>query len=261
MVTETRKITTISLKTPPSSEEVVDELALDEPTCIFVNGEYLVTLISSPQHGKELAVGHLLSEVIIQSPKEIDSIEIRGNDVYVELVNEVDLREISVGMMNLIVTACSAKPRDTGAKVSIPRVESTLQVRPTSIMEMIRTLNLKSDVHIRTRGTHAAMACNKEGVIQAFAEDVGRHNAMDKVIGTLALNNHDPGKCVLLSTGRQSGEMVQKAARAGIPVVASITVPLISGVRLAEASGITLVSVGEGKLKVYTHTDRIKLGK
>ncbi len=94
---------------------------------------------------------------------------------------------------------------------------------------------------------------------RAFAEDVGRHNAVDKVIGSLALGKVDSGTCVLLSTGRQSGEMVQKAARGGIPVVVSMTVPLISGVRLAEVSGVTLASIGQGQLKVYTNADRIKL--
>jgi FdhD protein len=103
------------------------------------------------------------------------------------------------------------------------------------------------------------MACTDDGEVLAFAEDVGRHNAVDKVIGSLALKQVDSGKCVLLSTGRQSGEMVQKAARGGIPVVASMTVPLISGVRLAEVSGVTLASIGKGKLKVYTNAERIML--
>jgi FdhD protein len=258
LVTENRKIVSISLAPDHKSEEIMDELALDEPTCIFVNGEYLVTLIASPLMNKELAVGHLLSESIIPDIKEIKSIEFRENDVHVELEKEVDLREASVGMMNLIVTACSASPRARKQKFTVPKVKSTLKIAPTSIVEMIRELNKRSNVHLRTRGTHAAMACKASGEVQAFAEDVGRHNAMDKVIGSLALNKIDPGKCILLSTGRQSGEMVQKAARAGIPIIASMTVPLISGVRLAEASGITLASVDKGRVKVYTHPNRIK---
>ena len=259
MVTENRKIRTITLKPKPITNETIEELALDEPICIFINGEYHVTLIASPQMKKELAVGYLISEAIIQDPKEIESINFRENDVHVELAKEIDLREISVGMMNLIVTACSAKPRGTGLKVKIPQVRSSLQVKAESILDMIRKLNQKSDVHLRTRGTHAAMVCTDDGEVLAFAEDVGRHNAVDKVIGSLALDQVDSSTCVLLSTGRQSGEMVQKAARGGIPVVASMTVPLISGVRLAEASGVTLASIGQGKLKVYTNADRIKI--
>lgn len=259
MVTENRKINIITLKPKPITEETLDELALDEPTCIFINGEYHVTLISSPRMKKELAVGYLISEAIIHNPQEIRSIRFRENDVYIDLEKEIDLREISVGMMNLIVTACSAKPRSIRSQANMPKVSSTLQVKVGTIFDMIRKLNQKSDVHLRTRGTHAAMACTDDGEVLAFAEDVGRHNAVDKVIGSLALKQVDSGKCVLLSTGRQSGEMVQKAARGGIPVVASMTVPLISGVRLAEVSGVTLASIGKGKLKVYTNAERIML--
>ena len=259
MVTENRKIMTISLTPVEKSMEMMDEIAMDEPMCIFVNGEYLVTLIASPLMNKELAVGHLLGESIIHDISEIKSVEFRENDVHVELEKEVDLREASIGMMNLIVTACSANPRARGQKVTVPKVKSGMKVDPKNIVEMIRELNKRSDVHLRTRGTHAAMACSASVEVQAFAEDVGRHNAMDKVIGSLALNSIDPRKCVLLSTGRQSGEMVQKAAQAGIPVVASMTVPLLSGVRLAEASGVTLASVDRGKVKIYTHPERIKI--
>jgi FdhD protein len=259
LVTENKKISAYKLKPNPKFEEIIEELVLDEPTCIFVNGEYLVTLIASPQMKRELAVGHLLNEAIIQNHEEVQSIELRGNDVHVELSKDIDLREVSVGMMNLIVTACSSRPRDTGAEVNIPKVESDLQVKPDSIIEMIRILNEKGDVHLRTRGTHAAMVCSIDGEVQAFAEDVGRHNAIDKVTGSLAINNQTPSKYVLLSTGRQSGEMVQKAARAGFPVVGSMRVPLSSGVRLAEASGITLATIAGGRVKVYTRSDRIKM--
>jgi FdhD protein len=124
---------------------------------------------------------------------------------------------------------------------------------------MITALNTKSSVHRRTGGTHAAMLCSGEGGTLAFAEDVGRHNAVDKVIGTHALRGGDLSTCVLLSTGRQSGEMVQKACRVGIPVIASMTVPLISGLRLAEASGVTLTSLGGGRLRVYSGPQRIML--
>ena len=150
---------------------------------------------------------------------------------------------------------------EQGRKISvdnIPPYLKALQVKAETIIDMIRKLNMKSDVHLRTRGTHSAMICTADGEVLAFAEDVGRHNAVDKVIGSIAIDHREPDKCVLLSTGRQSGEMVQKAARGGIPIVASMTVPLISGVRLAEVSGVTLASVGQGKIKVYTSADRIK---
>jgi FdhD protein len=91
-----------------------------------------------------------------------------------------------------------------------------------------------------------------------FGEDVGRHNAVDKVVGAGVLEGLDFGGCVLVSSGRLSGEIVLKAARVGVPVVVSVAGPLESGVRIAEAAGITLVGFVRGRrLNVYTHGERI----
>jgi FdhD protein len=257
MLTEKVKIQVIDLGPTRKRSEALDEVALDEPVCIFVNGEYHVTLIATPELKKELAVGYLLSGGIIESVDDIASIETRDSDVLVETGGRVDLRGAMVDMMNLIVTACSASPRADARKPRIPRVESEMRVGVDMLKEMITELNRRSSVHMRTRGTHAAMLCSVEGEAVAFAEDVGRHNALDKVVGAHSLRGGELGECVLLSTSRQSGEMVQKAARAGIPVVCSMTVPLVSGIRLAKATGITLASLSGGVLKAYTYAERI----
>jgi FdhD protein len=113
-------------------------------------------------------------------------------------------------------------------------------------------------VHRETGGTHSAAICGPGGDVFAFAEDVGRHNAVDKVVGSGALRGVDLSGCVLISSGRQSGEMVLKAARGGIPVVASVAGPLESGIRLAEAAGITLICFVRGRhMNVYTNPERI----
>ena len=257
MVTEGRKIRSISLGEHPEAGDAVEELALDEPVCIFVNDEYHVTLIATPELREELAAGYLLTQGIIESVKEIEGIKIDDRNVKVELTGAVDLREASVSMMNLIVTACGSSPRAEGSLMRLPEVSSDLRVEASRLKDMITALNSRSSVHRRTRGTHAAMLCSGGGEMLAFAEDVGRHNAVDKVIGAHALKGGVLSECVLLSTGRQSGEMVQKACRVGVPVIASMTVPLVSGVRLAEASGVTLTSLSGGRLRVYSGPQRI----
>ena len=256
LVTERRRIQVIDLGPARSVDGVIDELALDEPVCIFVNGEYHATLIATPEMRRELAIGYLLSGGVIDSVEDIASIETQDNDVMVDTSREIDLRETTANVMNLIVTACSAGLR-LKASPQLPRVESSMKVMADDLKKMMARLNRVSSVHMRTRGTHAAMLCSVDGKTLAFAEDVGRHNAVDKVIGAYTLRGGDTRSCVLLSTGRQSGEMVQKAGRARVPVVASLAVPLISGVRLAEAAGITLASLSAGKLKVYTCPERI----
>ncbi len=257
MVTEHRKIRSISLGELPEAEEDEDELALDEPICLFVNGEYHVTLIATPEMEKKLAAGYLLTQGVIESVDEIEGFEVDDGNVKVKLAGSVDLREASVSMMNLIVTACASSPRAANTRTTVPEVSSGLRVEASRLKDMITALNSRSSVHRRTRGTHAAMLCGVDGDVLAFAEDVGRHNAVDKVVGAHALSGGELGSCVLLSTGRQSGEMVQKACRVGIPVIASMTVPLVSGVRLAEASGLTLTSMSGGRLRVYSAPHRI----
>jgi FdhD protein len=259
MVTEKRQIQLISRKPDLSINQIMDELASDEPICIFINGEYHVTLIATPDMLKELAIGYVISEGIINSFQEIKSIRFRGKDVFIDLLKDVDLRKKSVEMMNLIVTACGSTPRIRENDFVIFEIVSDLKISVVNVLAMIKELNKRSKVHYRTRGTHSAMVCYNNGRVLAFAEDVGRHNAVDKIIGSLAVSGVEASDCILLSTGRLSGEIVQKASRGGFPIVVSITVPLISGIRLAESSGITLASFDKGKLKVYTSHCRITL--
>jgi len=105
VVTESRRVWSISLGEHTASAEAEEELALDEPVCIFVNGEYHVTLIATPELREELAAGYLLTQGIIESVEEIEDIEIDDGNVKVELTGAVDLREASVSMMNLRMRA------------------------------------------------------------------------------------------------------------------------------------------------------------
>ena len=257
MVTERRRIYIIEPRLSEKKNESIDEVALDEPVCIFVNREHYVTLIATPEMKRELAVGHLLSEGILCSLDDLASVEIRSYDVLVETRKKVDFRVATDDMVTQIVKAYRVSPRMKGKSHHISRVESELRVKVATLMAAISELNKKSSVHLKTRGTHAAMLCSMEGEPLSFAEDVGRHNAVDKVVGDYFLRGGDLGNCILLSTGRQSGEMVQKAAMVGIPIVCSMAVPLVSGLRLAEATGVSLASLSSGMLKLYTYSERI----
>ncbi len=257
---ETRRVLRVVLKPSTMVSHVEDEVALDEPMCIFVNGDYHVTLISTPAMQRELSVGYLFGEGVIDSIDDIQSIEFRGTDVHITLKGDVDLREAAVSMMNLIVTACASSPTRSGDRKSVPKVTSDLHVDAGMVLKMVAELSRRSSIHPKTGGTHAAMLCSEEGEVLAFSEDVGRHNAVDKVVGSMILSGNDTAKTVLVSTGRQSGEMVQKAARAGIPIVAAMTAPLSSGIRLAEMAGITLVCFARGRrLQIYANPQRISV--
>jgi len=256
-IIETR-LRRIDLKSKTVSEKE-DVVASDASVCLFVNGEYFRTLIATPEMLEELVVGHLLTEGIITTPDDLVKLEVDAARADVELRGELDLRLLSMGKVNLITTACgSVAPPLRADSIELPRNDSEMRVEAEDVLSMVRVLNESSGVHRETGGTHSALLCGVRGEVIAFAEDVGRHNAVDKVVGVGVLRRVDLGGCVLVSSGRQSGEMVLKAARSGIPVVASVAGPLESGIRLAEATGITLICFVRGRhMNVYTNPERI----
>jgi FdhD protein len=239
--------------------ERVDRIAADAAVCIFVNGEFFRTLLASPVMVEELVVGHLLGEGVVGSVDEIVGVDVAPLKVHVELRGEVDLGRLTMGKVDLITTACgtAASPGELRG-LGLPGASAGWTVGAEVVWGMARELNLRSGTYRETGGTHGAMLFSRDGDPLFFGEDVGRHNAVDKVVGAGSLAGVELGGCVLVSSGRLSGEILLKAARVGIPVVASVAGPLESGVRIGEAAGVTLVGFIRGRrLNVYTHGERI----
>ena len=240
-------------------QERDDRIAADAAICIFINGEFFRTLLASPVMIEELVVGHLRGEGVIEARDELVSVEVSPLKVYVVLRGEVDLERLTMGKVDLITTACgaAASPSELrGLGLLAASMGGTIEAE--SVWLMARELNLRSGTYKETGGTHAAMLFSLGGDPLFFGEDVGRHNAVDKVVGAGVMEGLDFGGCVLVSSGRLSGEIVLKAARVGIPVVASVAGPLESGIRIAEAAGITLVGFIRGRrMNVYTHGGRV----
>jgi FdhD protein len=240
-------------------EEKEDVAALDEAVCVFVNGEYYRTLIATPTMVEELVVGHLRGEGIIDSLDDLKEVDVNPLKVRVELLKEIDLNALNMSKVDLITTACGSLSNPIHEnQLGSMRTASNNEVEAEKIWSMVRELNRRSEVFRMTGGTHSAMLCSPDGEILSFAEDVGRHNAVDKVIGAGLLRGTELGECVLVSSGRQSSEIVLKVARSGIPVIASVAGPLNSGIGVAEATGITLICFVRGRrMNVYTHHERI----
>ena len=126
------------------------------------------------------------------------------------------------------------------------------------ILDSVRRLNTLAETFRRTGGVHIAALYSVDGELKALAEDVGRHNAVDKVFGAGALNKLDFTKCFLASSGRLTGDIVLKAARMRVPAVASMTAAISSGVEAAQRTGITLIGFVRGKrMNLYTYPERI----
>ncbi|TRO46171.1 formate dehydrogenase accessory sulfurtransferase FdhD [Candidatus Bathyarchaeota archaeon] len=244
-----------------SKQEIEDVVAADEAICIFINGEFYRTMIATPGMTRELVLGHLYTEGVIGSMDDVAELKALPLKVQVELKGEVDFELLNMSKVDLITTACGSlsTPLNAGQLEAL-QVSSDVQVEAEAVWRMVRELNLRGERYKETGGTHSAMLCTVDGEVVSFAEDVGRHNAVDKVVGAALLEGVELGECALVSSGRQSSEMVLKAARSGVPVVVSVAAPLTSGIQVARSTGITLVCFVRGRrMNVYSHPERVKL--
>jgi FdhD protein len=243
-------------------KKVTDYVAEEKPLHLFVNTTYWATILCSPSNLKELAVGHLLSEGILKSTAEIEEVNLKEHEncCYVKLKPEVNLENrlnISRLHARVIRSACgSSAAYQYSPKPA--KIKSNLTVKAEVVFNSVNQLNFKAELFRQTGGVHAAAIYRTDGTLVALAEDVGRHNAVDKVIGMAALNKTDFGECFLASSGRLSGEVVFKAAKVGLPIVASLAAALDSGIAMAEAANLTLAGFVRGKrMNIYNAPERI----
>jgi FdhD protein len=229
----------------------MDRIAVDAVVGLVVNGAPLAWFHASPEMLRELAVGYLLSEGLASTIEEIRRVDVRGRLVSVE----VD-RDLSGFKPRYHSMGCSLGHRD---EAGVPRVSSDLRVSPMDLLEASGRLIELGSAGRSTGGVHSALLRDHRRGLDFFAEDVGRHNAVDKVIGLKALDGKGEFRdSILLTSGRQSGELVLKAATVGIPIVASFKAPTYTGVSMAEEAGITLIGLLMGRrMTVYTNPGRI----
>jgi formate dehydrogenase accessory protein FdhD len=246
------------------SQKVADYIAEETPFYLFVNTTFWATILCSPTDLRELAVGHFLSEGILKSTEEIEEIVLKEPEgtCYIKLkpdINVEDRVKISRLHARVIPSACgSGSPYQYTGKT--PKVKSNLKVKAQVIFDSVNQLNFKAEGFRRTGGLHVAAIYKAGGQLVALAEDVGRHNAVDKVIGMAALNKVDFGECFLALSGRMSGDVAFKAAKVGLPIIASLAAALSSGIAMAESADLTLAGFVRGKrINIYTCPERIAL--
>jgi len=245
-----------------TSKKITDYVAEEKPLHLFVNTTYWATILCSPSNLKELAVGHLLSEGLLKSTAEIEEVNLKENEssCYVKLKPKINVDErMSLSRLHarIVTSACgSSSPYQYQRKPA--KIKSKLTVKATVVFNSVNQLNFKAELFRQTGGVHAAAIYKADGSLVALAEDVGRHNAVDKVIGIAALNQTDFGECFLASSGRLSGDIVFKAAKVGLPIVASLAAALDSGIAMAEIANLTLAGFVRGKrMNIYNASERI----
>ena len=242
------------------AKKVKEHVATEVPVNIYVNNKKVATLLSLPTKLKELGVGWILSQAIVKSINEVIDVKLEGNNVRITCKGEVEPRIKAAKTLRVIDSSCGSSTEDflfLIDRIAKPFVSSNYKVAAREILRFVKVLNQKSSLFRLTGGVHSA-ALFQNGSLVAFAEDIGRHNAVDKVIGIAALKKVDFSRCVLLSSGRQPANMVLKAARVGVPIVASIAGPVYSGIEAALKTGVTLVCFVRGeRLNVYSFPERV----
>jgi len=243
------------------AQKMTDYIAEEKPLHIFLNKTRYATIFCSPTNLKELAVGHLLSEGIAKSVEEVDEIRFKGEEVCnVKLKANIDLEKRLKLLTHFSRVIFSARESKLPYKYSekLPKITSNLKVKAEVILNSVNSLNSIAETFRKTGGVHAAAIYKSRGDLVAFAEDVGRHNAVDKTIGIGALDKTDFNECFLALSGRLTGDIVHKAARIDLPIVASLAAAIDSGIAVARDVGLTLIGFVRGKrMNIYNFPARI----
>lgn len=251
-------------------------VVLEEPLALHINGQQAAVLMRLPGMEKELAIGFCLSEGLVRRFEDILMVHHCGQGLPEPSSdapdeenplsrNRVDLRlapeglnpEARLDLVRLVRAGCGAVDV-ARAELPLEPLQSDIKLPAEMVLALGASLRQEQSLHEEVGGVHAAALFDTLGTVLALAEDVGRHNAVDKVIGYCLLRGIALQDRILLCSGRLSYEMVSKAVRMQIPVLASFSAPTALAVQLAERFGLTMIGyLRGGRMTIYAHAERI----
>ncbi len=244
-----------------------DELASEEPLEIRVDGRPLSVTMRTPGHDGELAAGFLLSEGLIKSAADLAAVTSPGREQPCNVIDAQLAPGVAFDVAQLTRHVFASSSCGLCGKVTIdavhqhfPPVAADFQLDATAVLALPARARAAQATFERTGGLHAAAVFDANGELLVLREDVGRHNAVDKVLGYGLLNGLLPfDRHVLLVSGRSSFEIMQKALAGRIPIVAAISAPSSLAVQFADASGQTLIGfLRDGRMNVYSGAQRLR---
>lgn len=240
--------------------------AIPEETALALtyNGGTYAVMMGTPQNLEDFAIGFSLTEGVVQAPEEISSLEVLDLDDGIELrmwLADEKAAHLSERRRHIAgPTGCGLCGIDSIAEAVRPTAVITKgrSFAPHELMTAMAAMPPLQSINIETRAAHAAAFWMPTAGIVALREDVGRHNALDKLAGAMAQAKVTASEGLVLLTSRVSVEMVQKTAAIGASVMAAVSAPTALAVRMADAAGITLVAVARNDgFEIFTHPDRI----
>ncbi len=248
--------------TKEGKQNTEDLVTKELPLAIILNNRELVTLLCSPLDLDYLAIGFLFSEGLIRSKDEVSKIIVDDQKGVVRVETEEDKERADRLPSKRLITSSGGRvtiwrgyyPADAPGQ---KKVTSQFSVSAAQVLAMVRQFQRKSQIFKITGGVHSAALFDRRDIL-AFSEDIGRHNAIDKILGRCILDSLPPANHVVVTSGRVSSEIVLKVARMDIPILVSRSAPTDLGVKLASNLGLTLVAFARGdKMNIYAEGWRI----
>lgn len=243
-----------------------DEVAEEVPIAMVYNGDTFAVMMASPHDLEDFALGFSLSERLIDDPAQLLAVEPRalleGIELSMRVANETPAARIGSERQRLLpgrsgCGICGTRDLERAVQQN-ERVGAGTTIARDALERALAQLQSRQPINAVTGAVHAAAWANMQGDIQLVREDVGRHNALDKLLGALRKARLDPAAGMVVVTSRASYEMVTKAASAGVTLLAAISAPTALAIELARSAGLTLIGFARrGSHNVYTHPHRI----
>ena len=247
-------------------KEGVEDLELsvvrEVPVTVSINGQELLTLVTTGDANRELALGFLLSEGFLRDKSDLGSVRVDEEAGTVDVEIKGDISEVEKLWGKRTVTSGCGK----GAtfyhvldSLHSMKIEEDLSVTPQQVYALMAELNSLSELYKDTRGVHNSALADRENIL-IFRDDIGRHNAVDKIRGASFIDDIPLGDKLLITTGRLTSEIVIKIAKMGVPVLISRSAPTSLAIELAERVGLTMIGYVRGeKMNVYTGLRRVNM--
>ena len=256
---------TVQRRDGHATRSLRDAVACEVPVALQYNGSAFAVLMATPCDLADLALGFSLSEALVGDARElrIDGIDETLDGIAVHMtIPEARHAALADRQRNLPgyggCGVCGSASVESVLRAT-PRIASDLRIDEAALHRALAALHQRQPLNAATGATHAAAFADADGALRCVREDVGRHNALDKLIGAMAAQNLDAGSGFAIVTSRASYELAMKAAQVGIPMLAAISAPTTLAIALADSTDLCLVGFArDGHCAVYAHPERLQ---